>query len=976
MRYVLGIIVLIVLGSLNFQKKDPHPLLMKNPDERKLQKIWVDSVYNSLTLQQKIGQLFVPMVFSENDQEFDTTLRLIRENHIGGVIFSRGTPHKQSLWLNEFQANSNVPLLVSMDAEWGVGMRLDSVIDFPWAMTLGAIQDLSLIEQIGFRMGQQAQRLGIHMSHGPVLDINTDPDNPIIGNRSFGESKERVTKIALAYMKGHHKAGVLTTGKHFPGHGDTDADSHLTLPTISLNQDRIKEIELYPYRNLFKHGLSSVMVAHLNVPSLTDSVLPTSLSKRVVTGILKEKMKFKGLILTDALNMKGATMMAPSTGIDKEAFLAGNDVLLISNDIPSGIQEITLAVESGEITTKRLKHSVKKILNAKYKVGLYNYSPVNVDRLHEDLNPSQDQELYNQAISDALTLVKNQSELIPIKEFTHLGYLEIGDVSGEAFENEISKYLKLEKINAQDIKEIDSLSVEFDTVLVSYHKGNQSPYVNYRFNENELFLIDKLSKKFKVILVSFTSPYALGQLLSPKKIESILVAYQNSPSAQEIAAQALVGLHSIKGRLPISPSSSIELGSGIDIPISKAMPIVDPQHLGFDSDKLNRLDELAQVAIDSMIAPGLQMVVARKGKIVYQKSFGYHTYSKQIKVENDHIYDLASLTKILATVPLVMQEIDNNELSLDEKLENFHLRAKGTNKSGLTIKQLLSHHAGLKSWIPFYLKTLNSLNKPMDDLYSQKYSEDYPIQVFDNLFLHKDYTQEILEEIYTSQVQSKPRYRYSDLGFILLMDYFQTRYAKPFDELISRRLLKPLGLENITYNPYLTFENEKIVPSEHDQYFRYGHIDGYVHDMASALMGGLGAHAGLFANAKDVAVIMQLFLQKGQYMGKEYFDSDTFDLFNKRYFQVQGNDRVLGFDKRRKINPTRLNVAKDASDESFGHFGFTGTFAWADPENELIFVFLSNRTYPTMENKLISQQYIRPRMHQLVYEALIDEKVN
>ncbi|MCY4216402.1 MAG: serine hydrolase [Flavobacteriaceae bacterium] len=963
----LGILILWPFGIFS---QMPNPLLVEGDIQ---QKIWVDSIYNRLTIEEKVGQLFVPMVFSEDDLQFDATLKLIKENHIGGLIFSRGGPVKQSQWLNEFQKHSKVPLLISMDAEWGVGMRLDSVIDFPWAMTLGAIQDLELIERMAYQMGKHAKRLGIHMNHGPVLDVNTNPDNPIIGNRSFGESKKRVTASALAYMNGHHKAGVLTTGKHFPGHGDTDADSHLTLPTISHSKSHIEEVEIYPYQELIKKGLPSVMVAHLNVPSLTDSVIPTSLSKRVITDILKSKMDFKGLILTDALNMKGATMYAPAKGMDKMAFQAGNDVLLISNDIPWGIQSIVQAVKSGEITHQRLAHSVKKILKAKYKVGLADYKAVETKNLIEDLNPPSDQLLLNKAIKSALTLVHNKTNRIPIQDFSTLGYFKIGDADGDVFKDQLSRYLTLEELNGQNLENLDANGLGFDTVLIAYHKKNHSPYVDYRFNERELKTIETLTKKKDVILVSFTSPYALGQIKSPDDIESIVVAYQNSKQAQIITADALMGYHSIKGKLPVSPSKSIEWGSGIELSVTKSMPYVDPRDVGFDSEKLNQLDEFAQVIIDSMITPGLQILVARKGKIAYHKSFGYHTYAKEIKVENNHLYDLASLTKILATVPMIMQDVSNGKLQLDQKLKHLIPKAAKTNKSEITIKQILSHQSGLHSWIPFYLATLDSINnKPLNDLYSQNYSEEYPTLVFDGLFLHSDYTQEILNEIYSSAIRPVPSYRYSDLGFILLMEYFQHTYHQSYDQLVSQRIIEPLGLQRTSYNPHGYFPDHHIVPSEYDDYFRYGIVDGYVHDMAAALMGGIGAHAGLFANAKDVAVIMQMFLNKGEFMDKRYFDSTVFDLFNTRHYRNFNNDRALGFDKKRKINSRRLNVATDASDSSFGHFGFTGTFVWADPEHDLIFVLLSNRTYPSMANDLISKKYIRPRMHQLVYEILLE----
>lgn len=964
--------LLTICCSFVLCSQSVDPLTVNGPQEFILkQEQWVDSIYNELSLEEKIGQLFVPMVFSEDDKQYQTTLELIRDYNIGGIIFSRGGPIKQSKWLNTFQENSRIPLLVAMDAEWGVGMRLDSVIDFPWAMTLGAIEDLDLIEELGYRMGQQEKRLGVHLSYGPVLDVNTNPDNPIIGNRSFGESKERVTLRALAYMNGHHRSGILTTGKHFPGHGDTDQDSHLTLPTISLSKERISEVELYPYRELIEQGLSAVMVAHLNIPSLVDSILPASLSRNVVTDLLIKDLDFRGLIVTDALNMKGVTQYASSSVVDKVAFLAGHDMLLISKDIPKGIEVIRDAIKSNEISEDRLAHSVKKILKAKYKVGLHEYQPVDTANLIEDLNSSEDLELNRQALLKAMTLVKNVDDQLPLSENQKIGYLKLGDASNVAFVNQLSKYVDIESIAIESVEEVLNSSNSFDKLIISHHKSDHSPYVNYRFSDDEINAIDVLSKKFDVVLCSFTSPYSLGALKSPEEIESIILGYQNSDEAQILLVDALMGYNEVKGRLPVTPSRFFEVGQGIDLRPSKYLPYGDPDELGFVPAKFQAIDSLAQVAIDSLMTPGMQVIVAKNGKIAYQKSYGHHTYDKKISVQNHHLYDLASLTKILVSLPLVMMQYEAGNLGLDSNLNDLLPGIVPPDKKSITLKALLSHNAGLKSWIPFYRETLDTQGKPNQLFYGSQYSQQYPHRITENLYLIRDYPQKVMEMIYDSSVNSSPRYNYSDLGYYILMDYFQRYYDLSFDQIASDFIFSKLNLSRTSYNPLTKYSSEEIVPSEVDTYFRYDTIDGYVHDMGAALMDGVGGHAGLFSNAKEVASIMQVFLRKGLYFDGSLFGEETFDDFNYRYYTHLNNRRALGFDKK-SLDAELRHTADSATDSSFGHYGFTGTMAWADPNHGLVFVILTNRTYPTQENRLFIKHRIRPRMHQLVYDALID----
>lgn len=962
----IKLIFLTLLGALSFAQQ-PDPLLVDQPE---LQHKWVDSTYQSMNLDQKIGQLFTPMVFSKKDDtHFEEVKTLIEKYHIGGIIFSLGAPFEQSQWLNEFQSLSKIPLLISMDAEWGVAMRLDSVVAYPWSMTLGAIEENDIVRKIGRRMAEQEEILGVHMSYVPVLDINTNPQNPIIGNRSFGEDPKRVAEKGIALMQGHHQMGILTSGKHFPGHGDTAKDSHKTLPTVDFDLERLEQTELYPFKKAIEQGLTSIMTAHLNVPALTRSDHPTSLSEKVVTQLLKQKIGFNGLAVTDALNMKGAVSENTVTNMDLEALMAGNDVLLISKNIPLGIKKIKAAYQNLPNVKIRVEEAVKKILKAKYKVGLNRYEKVETQNLYKRLNTRKDTLLIEEAFSKSITLLKNQKHLLPLDTLTTYAHLKLGDDHSNVFESQLQKYIKLESVSPTSIKETLENLKNYKKIIVSYHRSNRSPFLSPDFSENEIELIRAVAQKHQVLLNIFVNPYPLIDLGDLSSIEALVVSYQNNPISQRISADLLNGYGSFTGKLPVGISQNHPVGTGIQLDSSIQNKRTLQIENGFDPDKLSQIDHFAERVIDSAIAPGMQILVARKGKILYHKSFGYHTYEKKIKVENQHLYDLASLTKITATLPLIINEVDQNKFDLETPLSGFMPELKGSNKAHLKVKEVLSHYARISPWIPFYKQTLSDDGQPLRKFYRNREKKRFAISVADQLYLKSNFNEKLKKQIIESPLLDSLYYRYSDLPFYLFKDYFETKYQKPFDDLTHELLFKPLGLKRTLFNPWKEIPLNEIVPSEIDDYFRYRTLRGYVHDMGAAMLGGVGGHAGLFSNAEEVFKIMQMYLQKGKANGHSFFSPTSFDKFNHCYFCDQGNRRGVGFDKPQLEG--QGSTCGCVSLSSFGHMGFTGTYAWADPEQELIFVFLSNRTYPNMSNNLLGEHNIRTRMQALVYKALI-----
>lgn len=962
MRYLKYLFILTV--SIAFSQKNSSL-----PQEK-----WVDSIYNQMSFEEKVGQLFMVAAYSnKNENHYQDIDALVEKYNVGGLIFFQGGPVRQAQLTNRYQSKSKVPLFIGIDAEWGLSMRLDSTYRYPWNMTLGAIQDYELIKEMGKQMGRQSKRMGIHFNFAPVVDINTNPKNPIIGNRSFGEDKINVTNAAEAIMLGLQSENVFATAKHFPGHGDTSTDSHHTLPVVNFDKERLDNVELYPYRELVKKGLASVMVAHLNVPSIEPrDGFPTSISYNVVTNILKKELGFEGLIFTDALNMKGASNFKEPGAIDLEAFLAGNDVLLFAENVPVAVQKFRKAFEDGSLTNERLAESVKKILKYKYKAGLNNYKEIELENLVSDLNKSEYDALNYLLYENALTLLKNKENVMPIKklEKEKIAYVHLGNDDGEGFLQHLNDYTNVTEIKT---KNLDSVLVElkkYSKVIIGYHKADGA-WKNHNLSFKELYWIEQISKQNKVIVTFFTKPYSLLKIKNFANIEAILLAYQNNDFAQTVAAEAIFGSVSCKGKLPVSINDNFYVNDGLTTKKMNRLAFGSPENVGMNAKILTKIDSVANHAIAEKMTPGIQVLVARKGKVIYQKSFGYHTYDNQMKVENTDLYDVASLTKILSTLPNVMQQFDKGKLTMQTKLGTMLPAFKNSNKKDATLVDMLTHQARFYPWIGFYKATLDSVTgKPSEKYYRKTYSKEFPVQVSENLYLRKDYNDSIIKIIADSELLPKVKYKYSDFSFILLKEYLEKATGKKLDKLAENNFYKIIGASRMTYNPLQKFDSSVIIPTEKDNYFRYTTIQGYVHDMCAAMQGGVGGHAGIFATSLDVAKMMQMFLQNGNYGNHQFISKETFNKFNTCYYCKDDNRRGIGFDKPQlgERGPTCGCVSMT----SFGHTGFTGTMAWADPEKEIVYVFLSNRTYPEATTNVLSRENIRENIQKIIYESITD----
>ena len=930
---------------------------------------WVDSTYQSLTLDEKIGQLFMPMVFSQGDQNhYQQVFADLKKFHFGGIIFSKGTTEEQVRLTNLYQSESKVPLLIAMDAEWGMAMRLRDATPFPYQMTLGAIQNDSLLYHMGYSMANRQRRLGVHLNFAPTVDINTNPKNPVIGLRSLGSNPQLVAQKAGMLLRGMQDGGLMTSIKHFPGHGDTSTDSHHTLPVVPHSLDRLNQVELYPFQKLIDEGVFSVMVGHLEVPALEQvKGRPSSLSPSIVSDLLKKKLGFTGLIVTDALNMKGVSDYSGNQSASLGSFLAGADLLLIPDDLPVAFADIRNAFLSRTISEERLAYSVKKILSAKYEANLHESKTIDLDSLQVDTQTSDFTTLRHQLAEASMTIIRNKDNILPIQklEQAQIAYVSIGEDTGQPFLERLQHYTSVDQQNLSDIL---SKKNEYSHVIVGLHQPDHSPFITHKLSSDVIDKLDLLCQRFNVILVTFANPYSVSKL-PLEKCKSVVLAYQNSPIFQSKAAQLVFGGLGANGKLPVDVGSYPE-GCGIDIAPLGRLSYGHPKQVGIDDKILKTIDLMATQAISDSITPGMQIVIAKSGKVIYHKSFGYMRYTKQTPIQWFHRYDLASLTKILASVPLAMQEHEKNSLFLTTPISDLLEEYKGSNKADMNFKALFSHHAGIQPWLPFYKNTLSEkTNRPQKKLYRNKQKRNHTVQVSEDLFLRTKYLDEIKDEILDSPLLDSLYYKYSDLPFYMFKEYIEDRYNQRMDQLVEEKFYLPLGASHLGYLPLQDVDVNLVVPSEIDDYYRFTEVQGFVHDMGAAMQNGVGGHAGLFSNANDVAKMMQMFMQGGLYGGRNFFSPSTVDHFNTRHYKSEKNRRGIGFDKQQFEDPGPTCLC--ASEQSFGHSGFTGTFAWADPASDLVYVFLSNRTYPTMENTKMVDTNLRSEIQRVIYKAII-----
>jgi beta-N-acetylhexosaminidase len=942
---------------------------------------WVDSVFHRLSETERIGQLILVRAHTDRDTAFENAVeRQIKQYKVGGICFFNpshaGTPEKQAVLTNRYQAAANLPLFVSLDAEWGLGMRLrNGAISYPRQMMLGAIQDNRLIYDMGREIAQQCRRIGVNVSFSPVADVNNNPANPVINDRSFGEDRYNVAAKCFQYMMGLQDGGVLACAKHFPGHGDTNIDSHDDLPVIAYPKERLDSLELFPFRVLSQYGVGSFMVAHLNVPAIDNRAKrPTSLSRNTITGLLRDNIGFDGLIFTDGMEMRGVTKYFEPGQADVEAIRAGIDMILLPENVDAAVSAIQHALNDGTLSREQFEASVQRVLRAKYRLKLTEKDRVELANLSRDLNRPEALMTKRKLIAQALTLVRDRPGLVGFEALEKFGFatLALGDTNRTVFQNSCALFAPVQHFNADktfaletEQKLLDTLR-KFDVVLLGLHNMRSYAAANFGLTDAQINLVRKLSEKTTVALTVFGNPYSLRHF---DDVPIVLEAYNEDPVTQELAAQALFGAGDLTGKLPVTASPSAKYGQGVQkIFAQKRLGYDLPEAVGLNSDTLRLLDTLIRQLIATGAAPGGQLLVAKDNRIVVHKAYGHHTYERTTPVKLDDLFDLASITKVAATTVSVMRLQDEGKIRLDSNMQVYVPDLKMTNKNGLKVREIMAHHAALQAWIPFYQNTLTPEKQPAPALYRHNAEHNFEVPVAKGLYMARQYVDTMWKILFTSELRPDKKYKYSDLGLYLCARAVQNQSGRRVDAFAEETYYKPLGMATTTYNPWKRGWAERCAPSEEDRYFRYERVQGYVHDMGAAMLGGVSGHAGLFSSANDLAKLFQMLLNGGSYFGKTYLQYETIKEYATRF--PGSTRRGIGFDMKELDPKETQNLSPLAGPNTFGHTGFTGTCVWADPDKNLIFIFFSNRTYPTMENgKLISGDY-RPRMQSVIYRAL------
>ncbi len=938
---------------------------VKSFDINKEANEWAEMRLKEMTLDAKIGQFFMVAAKSNGgEQHLSEIESYITENKIGGVIFFQGEKSNLKECVKRFQEKSMTPLLFAMDAEWGSSMRLFDGERYPYSYTIGAAQDTILSGKVAAAMAQEMRFLGIHMSFSPVADVNSNPSNPVIGFRAFGGDKELVSRNVETFVKAFEENGVMSCLKHFPGHGNTDKDSHLELPTISQPADVIIKEELPPFEVGMNAGSPATMIAHLRIPSIDETGVPMSLSKKAITTMLKGKMNYQGLVVSDALNMKAVSDLYGKTDVVVKAFEAGCDILLYPESVKDAIEAIKNKVLNGDIKTEEIDERCKRILVAKYK---YVVAPVET----KSLTDSQKKQIKNEVYEKASTVLRNNGDLLPLKRLDKkIAVVSIGTQS-ISFKESIELFSSADFFHfytsEEAIAKCGDIIKNYDIIITSLHANSVKSKAGFGYDTSWKKWVNILPVEKQNALLLFGNPLVLSEEKLDDNVDAVVVAYENQPESHLAAAQLVFGAIPATGKLPMAVNDEFPIHSGISFPWSGRLKFSMPEELGLDSKKMNGIDSIVQIALDKGAFPGCQIVVAVQGKIIYRRSFGSPEFNSATKVVDTDVYDIASISKIAGST-LGIMKLQTDKLFDPENTLSTYLSSLVNNYpayGNMNIKEMMTHQAGLKPFIQFYKETLSN-GKPDLEWYSATNNGKFTIPVAKNLFMRSDYIDSMYVRILRTPLAEK-KYEYSDLGYYFIKKIIEKQSGQSFQDYLMQNLYLPMGLRYMRYTPLNYFEESTIMPTQLDNEFRGQLLRGYVHDPGAAMLGGVGGHAGVFANATDLASLMQLFLNKGMYGNVNYLGNEVVDEYTRSQFS--GNRRGIGFDRPKASGGGTCHEL--ASQMSFGHSGFTGTLAWVDPKYSINYVFLSNRVCPDQENWKIRDMNIRTEIQRVIYEAVV-----
>jgi beta-N-acetylhexosaminidase len=972
-RYFIIILLFIVFNISEAAATEP-PFVRFKTDK------WVTEQLEKMTLDEKIAQLMTIAVYPDLGTESkNKTLEQIQLYKPGGILVMQGKPVETAKWINDFQQISKIPLLVSIDGEWGLAMRIDSIMKFPYAQAIGAVQDSTYIYQMGRDFGTQLKLMGIHMNFAPVADINTNPNNPVINFRAFSENKTDVAHKAWWVAKGMQDVGVIPVAKHFPGHGDTDTDSHKILPFLSHSKARMDSLETFPFRFLSEKGISGMMTAHLNVSSIDNSQTPSSISKKIVTGYLKNEIGYKGFIVTDAINMKG--VRTEKGNAEAEALIAGNDMVEFVPDLNKAIQSVKNAINEGRLSITEIDEKCVTVLAVKRWVNLNNYKPADLNNLTSRLNSPYLEVTNRKLIKGSFTVLKNKG-ILPVQglDTLRIASLNIGSNEISPFQKMLENYTQTDHFTlSKNATENDWLKIRaklknYNLVISGITGINIYPASKYGATEIQRKAVAEIINDNNSVFVFFGNAYAIKHFETIHQAGGLILAYQNTPLQQELAAQLIFGAFDVNGKLPVTIDNRFKFNHGIKLKNNSSFEYTIPEETGIKSELLaKKIDSLAYLGLNNNAYPGCQVLIAKDGNVIFHKTYGYHTYDKTMHVKKTDLYDWASITKVTGPLPAIMKLVDEKKLDVNQPLSKYWPDFKNSNKENIKLADFLTHQSGIPAWIPFWQIGAEKNGDLNPDYFKHKPTDGYQIRVSENLYLKDDFKKMIYDSIRNTKLGPK-KYVYSCLSFHIYPEVIANLTGMNYEEYVKSNFYRPLGATTITYNPYLHFTLNQIIPTETDEIFRKQTIRGFVHDEGAATLGGISGNAGLFGTANDLAKLFQMYLQKGYYGGKRYISEETVNRFIKIQFPENNNRRGLGFDKP-LINNNKKSIkdaypAFDAGKNSFGHSGFTGTFVWADPDSGVLYVFMSNRVYPTRENGKLFDLNIRTAMHQEIYNCI------
>ena len=996
---ILAILFLFSAGQVTSSAQNTNtatvePLLVSKALQDEDCRHWVDSVMNKLSFKEKVGQLFIYTIAPiDTKRNLELLHEAVETHKVGGLLFSGGKMQTQVELTNRAQKQAKVPVMITFDGEWGLAMRLRGTPVFPRNMVLGCIRDNQLIYEYGSEVARQCRQIGVQVNFAPVADVNINPKNPVINTRSFGEDPVQVADKVIAYAYGLEGGGVLSVCKHFPGHGDTDVDSHKSLPVLPFTRERLDSVELYPFKKAIRAGLGGMMVGHLQVPVIEPvGGLPSSLSRNVVYDLLTDELAFKGLVFTDALAMK---RVSGNGHVSLQALKAGNDMVLAPRNLKEEIPAVLEAVEKGELAREDIENKCRKVLTYKYVLGLKKKTFIQLSGLEQRINRPQTRDLIRRLNQAAITVLNNKNHILPLHadKAQTLALLEIGKPGEtEVLAKQMSRYTSLARFRlrpnqteAENRRLRDSLAT-YKRIVIAVSEQRLAPYHSF---------FAKFAPENPAIYLFFTPGKMMMQIHhAVSHAPAVILGHSHNSDVQRQTADILFAKATADGRLSASIGGLFPTGAGVTITPETPLHFIPEEH-GLSSALLKKIDTIALDGIQQGAYPGCQVVVLKNGHVMVDKAFGTYAGKGSPGVESTDIYDLASLSKTTGTLLAVMKLYDKGRFNLTDKISDYLPFLQRTDKKDITIREILYHQSGLPPWLPFYQEVIdkdsydgrlfsarkdahhpvqigtatwaNPRFKFKSEYISPVKTGDYTIQICDSLWLNRSFRKVIEEKIVEAPLKQK-RYVYSDIGFILLGMLVEQLAGMPMEAYLQREFYEPMGLERTGYLPLRRFAKSEIVPSNKDRFLRKETLQGYVHDEASAFFGGLAGNAGLFSTAREVARVYQMLLNGGEIDGKRYLSKETCNLFTTETSKI--SRRGLGFDKPDMEDPKKGNCASGVPAGVYGHTGFTGTCAWVDPENDLVYVFLSNRIYPNVTNRKLNQLHIRERILEAIYDAM------